>query len=71
LSVSLPTDVVGMLKARAGPRGVSAYITEAVRHRLAMEGLDDIVRDYEATRGPLDEAMVRGFTRDVFGDEPD
>jgi hypothetical protein len=67
LSVSLPVDVLGALKERAGARGVSAYVTEAVRHRLAMEGLDDIVRDHEETVGPVDEAMVHRLSRDVFG----
>ncbi|MCL2091459.1 MAG: CopG family transcriptional regulator [Micrococcales bacterium] len=71
LSVSLPTDVVDALKVRAGPRGVSAYVTEAVRHKLAMEGLDEIVQDYEATRGPVDQTLVDRFTHDFFSNDPD
>lgn len=70
MSVSIPADVLNALKVRAGPRGVSAYVTEAVQHRLAMEGLDEIVRDYERTCGPVDEEKVQQVARDVFGAEP-
>jgi len=71
MSVSLPNDVMSKLKERAGPRGVSAYVADAVRHKLAMEGLDDIIRDYEETCGPVDETLARQFARDAFGVEVD
>lgn len=68
ISVSLPSDLVGVLRTRAGKRGVSAYITEAVRHQLAMDGLAEIVADYEARHGALTEEEVRAAERELFGD---
>ncbi|MGP3971496.1 hypothetical protein [Streptomyces sp. 6N223] len=65
----MPSDLVGILRARAGKRGVSAYVTEAVRHQLAMEGLAEIVADFEAQHGALTEDEIRAARRELFGDE--
>jgi hypothetical protein len=65
----MPSDLVGMLRARTGKRGVSAYVTEAVRHQLAMDGLAEIVADYEAKHGALTEEEIRAAQRELFGDE--
>ena len=39
ISVSMPSELLGALRTRTGKRGVSAYVTAAVRHQLAMDGL--------------------------------
>ncbi len=57
-----------MLRERTGKRGLSSYITEAVRHRLEMDGLAEIVAAQEAEQGPLTEAEVEAASRELFGD---
>ncbi len=68
--MSMPSDLAGAVRARTGRRGVSAYITEAVRHQLAMDGLAEIVAAHEATHGPLTEREVETAHRELFGEEP-
>ncbi|WP_153454846.1 hypothetical protein [Streptomyces smaragdinus] len=68
ISISMPSDLVGALRTRTGKRGVSAYVTAAVRHQLAMDGLAEIVAAYEAEHEPLSEAEIQAAQRDLFGD---
>ncbi|WP_336086942.1 hypothetical protein [Nocardia sp. SSK8] len=68
VSVSMPTDVLTAVRDRAGRRGVSAYITDAVRHQLEMDGLAEIVTEFEATHEPLTEAEIAAASQDMFGD---
>ncbi|WP_278264566.1 hypothetical protein [Nocardia sp. AG03] len=68
VSVSLPVDVLTAVRDRAGRRGVSAYITEAVRHQLEMDGLAEIVTDFETTHDPLTEDEIAAAADDMFGD---
>ncbi|MGJ5890858.1 hypothetical protein ACSCBZ_02765 [Streptomyces niveiscabiei] len=37
--MSMPVALVSEIRSRTGRRGLSSYITEAVRHQLAMDGL--------------------------------
>jgi hypothetical protein len=69
VSVSMPADLVSVLRARTGKRGLSAYVTEAVRHQLAMDGLAEIVADYEAKQGAFTEEEIRSAQRELFGEE--
>jgi len=64
----MPSDLVSALRSRAGKRGVSSYIAEAVRHQLAMDGLAEIVAAHEAERGPLTEQEVESAHRELFGE---
>jgi hypothetical protein len=66
----MPSELVGALRERAGRRGVSAYITEAVRHQLAMDGLAEIVAAHEAEHGALTEQEIEAAHRELFGEEP-
>lgn len=65
----MPTDLVDALRSRTGKRGVSAYVTEAVRHQIAMDGLSEIVSAHEAEYGPLGEEEVQSAHEDLFGDQ--
>ncbi|MEU6861740.1 hypothetical protein ABZ924_00465 [Streptomyces sp. NPDC046876] len=72
ISVSMPTDLVAEIRSRAGRRGVSGYITEAVRHQLAMDGLAEIVAEHEAEHGVLTEEEIEAARRELFENaEPD
>lgn len=70
ISVSMPSELLGALRTRTGKRGVSSYVTAAVRHQLAMDGLAEIVTAYEAEHEPLSEAEVQAAQRELFGDAP-
>lgn len=60
--------MVNALRSRTGKRGVSAYITEAVRHEMAMDGLAEIVAAHEGAHGALSEEEVQSAQEDLFGD---
>ncbi|MFI9587497.1 hypothetical protein ACIHCQ_38080 [Streptomyces sp. NPDC052236] len=70
ISVSMPSELVDALRSRTGKRGVSAYVTDAVRHQMAMDGLAEIVTAHEAEHGPLTEEEIQTAHRELFG-EPD
>jgi hypothetical protein len=59
VSISMPIETIERLKERAGPRGVSAYVTEAVQSQLQLDGLDDLIAWMEEKNGPVDVALVR------------
>lgn len=69
ISVSMPAELVSELRSRTGRRGLSGYITEAVRHQLAMDGLAEIVASHEEEHGTLTEQEVEAARRELFGDE--
>lgn len=68
ISVSMPSELVDALRSRTGKRGVSAYVTEAVRHQMAMDGLAEIVAAHEAEHGPLTEEEIQSAHRELFGE---
>ncbi|WP_405642450.1 hypothetical protein [Streptomyces uncialis] len=68
ISVSMPSDLASALRARAGRRGVSSYIAEAVRHQLAMDGLAEIVASHETEHGPLTDQEIDAAHREMFGE---
>ncbi|MGW1817896.1 hypothetical protein ACWCQM_30550 [Streptomyces sp. NPDC002125] len=69
ISVSMPSELVSELRSRTGRRGLSGYITEAVRHQLAMDGLAEIVASHEEEYGALTEQEIEAARRELFGDE--
>lgn len=68
ISVSLPRATVADLRSRAGRRGMSAYVTAAVEHQLAMDRLGEIVARYEEGHEPLAETEVAAAADELFGD---
>ncbi|WP_406202577.1 hypothetical protein OH807_24560 [Kitasatospora sp. NBC_01560] len=69
ISVSMPTELVSELRSRTGRRGLSSYITEAVKHQLAMDGLAEIVAAHEEEHGALTEQEIEAARHELFGDE--
>ncbi|WP_026123848.1 ribbon-helix-helix domain-containing protein [Nocardiopsis chromatogenes] len=57
-SVSLPEELAETVRARVGPGGFSAFVAEAIEHRIAMDRLGEIVADFEADNGPLMDQEV-------------
>jgi Arc/MetJ family transcription regulator len=58
LSVTVEEDLVDELRERAGDRGISAFVNQAVRHELQLARLGELLADLENELGPTDEAMV-------------
>ncbi|MFE2496329.1 hypothetical protein [Streptomyces scopuliridis] len=58
-SISIPEDLAETVRKQVGPGGFSAYVTEALRHRLAMDRLTELVVDHEARHGAFtDEELA-------------
>jgi Arc/MetJ-type ribon-helix-helix transcriptional regulator len=73
-SISLPEDLAESVRAHVGPGGFSAYVAEALEHRVAMDKLREIIADFETENDPLsrDEveaarALLRHDHRSVGG----
>jgi len=58
ISVTVEEDLVDALQGRVGTRGVSGFVTRAIRHELEREELGDLLADLEAQLGPPDEEFV-------------
>ncbi|MEU8782126.1 hypothetical protein [Streptomyces sp. NPDC048637] len=57
-SISLPEDLAEAVRAHVGPGGFSAYVAEALEHRVAMDKLREIVADFETDNDPLSRDEV-------------
>ncbi|MCA1217926.1 hypothetical protein [Streptomyces sp. 8L] len=59
-SISLPEDLAETVRTHVGPGGFSAYIAEALEHRVAMDKLREMVADFETDNDPLTREEVEG-----------
>ncbi|MFD5747615.1 hypothetical protein [Streptomyces sp. NPDC127033] len=73
-SISIPEDLAETVREQVGPGGFSAYVTDALRHRLAMDRLTELVDDHEARHGALSDderaradALLRGTAEEHGG----
>lgn len=57
-SISLPEDLAETVRAHVGAGGFSAYVAEALEHRVAMDRLREIVADFETDNDPLSRDEV-------------
>ncbi|NKY46237.1 hypothetical protein [Nocardia cerradoensis] len=57
-SVSLPEDLAEAVREHVGPGGFSAYITEALEQRVAMDKLGEIVADYTKDHDPISQEKI-------------
>ncbi|MEV4130307.1 hypothetical protein [Nocardia sp. NPDC049707] len=57
-SVSLPEDLAEAVREHVGPGGFSAYITEALEQRVAMDKLGEIVADYTNDHDPITQEEI-------------
>lgn len=58
LSVTVDDELVAKVRALVGERGVSAFVTRAVRHELESERLALFLAELDAELGPPDPALV-------------
>lgn len=58
ISVSVDEDLVDAVHARVGARGVSRFVSRAIRHELEREELSDLLAELEEALGPPDEQLL-------------
>ncbi|MFE3546011.1 hypothetical protein ACFXK0_23880 [Nocardia sp. NPDC059177] len=58
VTITLPDDLLESIRERADERGVSAYVTEAVRHRDAMDKLRELGDFLDSEYGGVPAAEV-------------
>lgn len=58
LSVTVDDQLVAQVRQLVGERGVSAFVSRAVRHELESERLALFLAELEAELGPPDPAML-------------
>jgi Arc/MetJ-type ribon-helix-helix transcriptional regulator len=57
-SVSLPEELAEAVRSHVGAGGFSAYVAEALEHRVAVDKLGELVADFETRNDPLADADV-------------
>lgn len=70
ITVSVPTPVLAAVREASGSRGVSRFTTAALREKLAMDGLAQIVAQYETSESPLTKEEVAAASAELFGRGP-
>lgn len=59
LSATVDEELLGEVRTRVGPRGVSAFVDTALRHELQRTALRDLLDELAMQIGPPDVAMMR------------
>jgi post-segregation antitoxin (ccd killing protein) len=57
-SVSVDEDLVDAVHDRVGARGVSRFVSRAIRHELEREESDDLLVELEELLGPPDDQFM-------------
>ncbi len=68
VSVSMPAELLDLVRARVGPGEFSRYVTEAVQARIQHDLLGDLLDELESEHGPVPEE-VREQTRQMWPDQ--
>lgn len=58
ISVSVEEDLVDALHDRVGARGVSRFVSRAIRHELEREELGELLAELEEVLGPPDKELI-------------
>lgn len=58
ISVSVEEDLVDAVQDRVGARGVSRFVSRAIRHELEREELSELLAELEEILGPPDDHLV-------------
>jgi hypothetical protein len=69
--VSMPEELVSSVKALAGASGFSQYVADAVEDRHRHDLLGELLDEFVAEHGPLDEDLVREAAKAWKDDEPE
>ena len=63
LSISMPHKLASAARKRAGRRGPSAFVAQAVARELEREALGRSLDELDETLGPVPEAAIRRARR--------
>ena len=58
ISVSVEEDLVDAMQGRVGGRGVTRFVSRAIRHELEREELGEMLVELEEVLGPPDEDLM-------------
>jgi hypothetical protein len=58
LSVSVPGDLAKSVRKRVGARGLSSFVTRAMRHELEREQLGAFLAELDAELGAVPDGVV-------------
>lgn len=58
LSATVDAELLAEVRDRAGPRGLSAFVSRALRHELDRVALRELLDELAGHLGQPDEAMV-------------
>ena len=58
LSVTVEEELVDAVQGLVGARGVSRFVSRAIRHELEREELAELLFELEADLGPADQQFV-------------
>ncbi|MBI4883112.1 MAG: hypothetical protein HY826_03575 [Actinobacteria bacterium] len=53
VTVTIDEDTLAELKQRVGPGEVSAFVVEALRHKLRIDPIQELLRQLDEMYGPL------------------
>ena len=53
VTVTIDEDTLAELKQRVGPGEVSAFVVEALRHKLRIDPIKELLRQLDEMYGPL------------------
>lgn len=56
ITVTIDEETLDELKQRVGPGELSAYVVEALRHRLRIDPIEELLAQPDSIHGPLTEA---------------
>jgi Arc/MetJ family transcription regulator len=58
VSLSIDDDVLSEARERVGRRGLSSYVTNALRRQLQHDRLGELLAEMEAESGPIPEDLM-------------
>lgn len=58
VSVSMPEDLAGAVRARTGTGGFSRYVSEAVEREIRHDMLGELIEELEAQYGPVPQELL-------------
>lgn len=64
-SFTIPRHLIDQAQARSGPRGLSAYLTQALEAQLRVDRLSEYVAAAEAEQGPVSDDVLAQVYADI------
>jgi Arc/MetJ family transcription regulator len=59
VTITIDEETLAELKERVGPGEVSAFVVEALRHKLRIDPIKELLRQLDERYGPLTEQELK------------